>query len=82
VKYECQKRHQSEIYIVINDKSQGSIAKHFRCYELLYYNLYNLSLSLLVKEFVKIREHLANLQAKWSIVSCAPFASHHCPQRC
>jgi len=37
---------------------------------------------LLVKEFFKIREHLANLQAKWSIVSCAPFASRHCPQRC
>jgi len=37
VKYECQKRHRSEICIVINDKSQGSIAKNLRCDELLYY---------------------------------------------
>jgi len=37
VKYECQKWHQSEKCIVINDKSQGSIAKHLRCDELLYY---------------------------------------------
>ena len=39
VKYECPKWRQSEICIVINDKSQGSIAKHLRCDELLYYAL-------------------------------------------
>jgi len=37
VKYECQKCRQSEISIVINDESQGSIAKHLRNGELLYY---------------------------------------------
>jgi len=31
------KWRQSEIRIVINDKSQGSIAKHLRNNELLYY---------------------------------------------
>jgi len=38
VKYECQKWHQSEICIAINDKSQGSSRhKHLRCDELLYH---------------------------------------------
>jgi len=32
-----EKWHQSEICIVINDKSQGNIAKHLRNDELLYY---------------------------------------------
>jgi len=36
VKYEYQKWHLSEICIVINDESQGSLAKHLRCDELLY----------------------------------------------
>ena len=71
---------QSEICIVINDKSQGSIAKHLRCNELLYH----LSLGLLVVEFLKLvnSEYLAKLQAKWLITSCAPFALRFCPQRC
>jgi len=30
----------------------------------------------------KIGEHLAKLQAKWLIVSYAPFALDFCPQRC
>ena len=38
VKYESQKKwRQSEICTVINDKSQGSIAKHLGSDELLYY---------------------------------------------
>jgi len=37
LKYECQKCRQSEISVVINDESQGSIAKHLRNGELLYY---------------------------------------------
>ena len=41
---------QSEIRIVINDKSQGSIAKHLRYDGLLHY-MYIL-LNLLVKEFL------------------------------
>jgi len=48
---------QSEICIVVNDKSPGIIAKHLRCDVLLYYT------HLL----------LAKLQAKWLIVSCAQF---------
>ena len=33
-------------------------------------------------EIFLIGEHLAKLQAKWLIVSCAPFALHFRPQRC
>jgi len=73
------KWHQSEICTVINDKSQGSIVKHLRCHELLYYTLITQSAG---KRIFKIGEHLAKLQAKWLIVSCAPFALHLCPQRC
>jgi len=53
---------QSEIYIVINDKSQGSIL------DAISYFATHLSLNLLVKEFFSIGEHLAKLQAKWFIV--------------
>ena len=77
VKYECQKSHQSEI--VINDKSQGSIAKHLMCDELLYYTFIIQSAG---ERIFKTEEHFVKLQAKWSIVSCAPFALHFCPQKC
>jgi len=33
----AEKWHHSEIRIVINDESQGSIAKNLKCDELLYY---------------------------------------------
>jgi len=36
------KWHKYEICIVINDKSQGSIAKHLRCDEILYYTFIDL----------------------------------------
>jgi len=55
---------QSEIRIVINEKSHGSIAKHLRFDELLYYTF-------IVQSAGKIGEHLAKLQAKLLIVSCA-----------
>jgi len=74
-----EKWHQSEVCIVINDISQGSIAKHLKNEELLYYTLITQSAS---ERVFKIGEHLAKLQAKWLIVSCAPFALHFCPQRC
>jgi len=74
-----EKWHQSEICIVINDKSQGSIAKHLRSDELLYYTFITQSAG---EGFFKISEHLAKLQAKWLIVSCAPFTLHFCSQRC
>jgi len=33
------------------------------------------------KRIFETGEHLAKLQAKWLIVSYAPFALHVCPQR-
>ena len=46
------KWHQYEICIVINDESQGSIAKHLRCGGIFKYELVaNLPVSLPVKEF-------------------------------
>jgi len=64
---------------VINDKSQGSIAKHFSCDELLHYKY--------IIQFAGVRnfnigEHLAKLQAKWLIVSHIPFVLDINPQRC
>ena len=70
---------QSEICIVINDKSQDSIARHLRYDELLHYKFVNHCAG---ERIFKIREHLAKLQAKWLIVSYAPFALRLCPQRC
>jgi len=62
---------QCEICIVINDKSQDSTAKHF-CYDwLLHYKFVNHCAG---ERIFKTREHLAKLQAKWLIVSYAPFA--------
>ena len=61
VKYECQKWRQSEICIVINDKSRGSIAKHLRYDELLYYTFIIQSAG---ERIFKIGEHLAKLQGK------------------
>ena len=46
----------------INDKSQGSIAKHLRSNELLYYAFITQSAS---ERIFKIGEHLAKLQANW-----------------
>jgi len=66
-----EKWHQSEICIVINDKPQGSIAKHLRCDELVYYASIVQSAG---ERIFNIGEHLAKLQAKWLIVSYTPFA--------
>jgi len=52
---------QSEIFIVINDKSQGSIAKHLRNDVLLYYTFITQSAG---ERIFKNGEHLAKLQAK------------------
>jgi len=61
---------------IVRNKSQGSIAKLLNCDELLYYTF--IILSAAEKKF-NIGEHLAKLQAKWWIVSCAPFALDVCP---
>ena len=59
---------QSEIRILINDKSQGSITKHLSCDGLLHYKFVSYCAG---ERIFKIREHLAKLQAKWLIVSKA-----------
>jgi len=69
---------QSEICIVINGKWQGNVARHLRCDELLCYTFITLSSG---ERIFKIGEHLAKLQAKWSIVSYAPFALNVFAQR-
>ena len=57
-------RHQSEICIVINDKSQGSTAKHLSCDGLHYTFITQFA----VERIFKISEHLAKLQAEWLIM--------------
>jgi len=52
------KWRQSEICIVINDKPQGSIAKHLRTDELIYYIFITQSAG---ERIFKIGEHLAKL---------------------
>jgi len=56
-----EKWQQSEICIVINDISQGSVAKHLKNDELLYYIFITQSAG---ERIFKIGEHLAKLQAK------------------
>ena len=63
-------RQQSEIYIVINDKSKGSIAKHLSCDGL---RRYKFIIQFAGERIFKISEHLAKLQAKWLIVSYSTF---------
>jgi len=57
-----EKWQQSERCIVINDKSQGSIAKHLKNDELIYYTFTTQSAG---ERTFKSGEHLAKLQAKW-----------------
>ena len=70
---------QSKICIVIDDKSQYSTATHLSYDGLLHYKFV---IHCAGKKFVKIGEHLAKLQAKWLIVSYAPFALDFCSQIC
>ena len=56
-----EKWRQCEICIVINDKSQGSTAKHLMSDELLYYTFITQSVG---ERIFKIGEHLVKLQAK------------------
>jgi len=56
-----EKWRQCEICIVINDKSQGSIATHLRNDEVLYYKFITQSAG---ERIFKTDEHLAKLQAK------------------
>jgi len=54
----AEKWHHSEIRIAINDESQSSIAKNFRCDESLYYIFVIHSAG---ERIFKIGEHLAKL---------------------
>ena len=72
----AEKWHHSEICIAINDESQGSIAKNFRCDMLLYYTFIIHSAG---ERIFKIGEHLAKLRAKSLTVSYTPFAFHKYP---
>jgi len=56
-----EKWRQSEIRIVINDKSKGNIAKHVRNGELIYYTFITESAG---ERIFKLCEHLVKLQAK------------------
>ena len=59
----AEKWHRSKIRIAINDESQGSIAKNFRCDESLYYTFIIHSAG---ERIFKIGEHLAKLgQNRW-----------------
>jgi len=79
VQYECLNWRQSEICIVINDKSKGNIAKYLSYDGLLHCKFI---IQFVNERTSKIGQHVAKLQAKWLIVSYAPFALHVCPQRC
>ena len=62
---------QSEICIVINDKSQDSTAKHLSYDGLLHYKFVSHCAG---KRIFKIREHLAKLQAKCTVLQlCCHF---------
>ena len=63
---------------MINDKSQDNTAKHLSCDGLLHYEVI---IQIAGEKIFKIGEHLVKLQAKWLIVSYAPFALDFCPQR-
>jgi len=65
---------QSEICIVISDKSQDSTANHLSCDGLLQDKFIT---QLTDKRIIKIGELL---QAKWLIVSYAPIAVDFCSQ--
>jgi len=62
---------QSKICIVINDKSQDSTAKDLSYDGLLHCKFVSHCTG---ERILEISEHLAKLQAKWLIVSYAPFA--------
>ena len=66
-----EKWHHSEIRIVINAESQGSIAKNLRCDKLLYYTFIIHSAG---ERIFQIGEHLAKLRAKSLTVSHTPLA--------
>ena len=63
---------------MIDDKSQGTIAKHFSWDGLVRYKLIT---QFAGERIFNVGKHLSKLLAKWLIVSYAPFALHFCSQR-
>ena len=61
---------------MMNDKSRDSTAKQLSFDKLLHCKFIN---QFAGERIFKIGEHLAKLQAKWLIVSYAPFALDFCP---
>ena len=70
---------QSEMCIVMNDKSRDSTAMRLSCDGLLHCKFIT---QFAGERSFKIGEHLAKLQATWLTVSYTPFALDFCPQRC
>jgi len=68
---------QSQICIIINDKSQDSTAEHLRYDGLLQQKLI---IQFAGERIFKIGEHFVKLQAKW--LSYAPIALDFCHKRC
>jgi len=64
---------------MMNDKSRDSTAKQLSFDKLLHCKFIN---QFAGERIFKIGEHLAQLQAKWLIVSNTPFALDFCPQKC
>jgi len=56
-----EKWRKSEICMVINDKSHGSVTKHLRSDDLLYYTFISQSAD---ERIFKIGKHVAKLQAE------------------
>jgi len=67
------------LLIVVNDKSEKNTAKHVSREGLLHYKFI---IQFSGERVYKIGEHLVTLQARWLIVSYAPFTLDCCPQRC
>ena len=73
---------QSKICIVVNDKSEGTTAKHLSCDGLLHHKFI---IQFAGESIFKIGEHSAKLQGcviSYKVVSYAPFTLDFCPQRC
>ena len=56
--------------ILINEKSEGSIAKYLRCDGSL---CYKFIIRFASERIFRIGEHLAKLRTNW-VISCLPFA--------
>ena len=77
--YRTENWRQSEICIVINNKSLDSTANHLSCDELPHYKFIT---QFAGERIFKIGGHLPKLQAKWLVVSYDQFTLDFCLRRC